>query len=196
MKMFMKILVSLCVISVLFAMIPFESTCSELHNDVLRLHILANSDTQLDQNLKLSVRDAVLSEISPLYNDVQSKDEAISITQDNLDLIEKVAQDVVSSYNKTYTVKADVTNKFFDTRYYDDFTMPAGMYDTLQISIGKAEGKNWWCVMYPSLCVGASSKISMKNDLSENEYEVITSDDVEFKFKIVEYYEKFSALFN
>ena len=73
--------------------------------------------------------------------------------------------------------------------------MPAGMYDALVIDIGDAKGRNWWCVMYPALCVGASSKITMKEDLSDSEYSVITDKDVVFKFKIVEYFEKINSLF-
>ena len=196
MKMFMKILVSFFVISVMFSMIPFESTCNELQKDVLRLHILANSDTETDQQMKLKVRDEVIKKISPLYNDVEEKSDAIAITKDNLPLIETIAESVIESYGADYNVEASVTHKYFDTRYYEDFTMPAGMYDTLQIKIGEAKGKNWWCVMYPTLCVGASSKISMKDDLSDEEYKVITIDDIEYKFKIVECFEKISSYFN
>lgn len=196
MKMFMKILVCSFVISVLFSMIPFESTCSELQKDVLRLHILANSNSVSDQQMKLKVRDEVIAKISPLYNGVEKKSDAVLITKNNLSLIENIAQKVVDSYGADYKVKADVTHKYFDTRYYDDFTMPAGMYDTLQITIGEAKGKNWWCVMYPTLCVGASSEISMKDDLSDEEYKVITEDDIEYKFKIVECFEKISSYFN
>lgn len=195
MKMFMKILVCTFVISVLLSAVPFESTCSELQQDVLRLHILANSDSSFDQQMKLDIRDRVIETISPLYSDAQSKQDAIEITQDNLQLISDTAQSVVELYDCDYSVKAQITNMYFDTRYYDDFTMPAGMYDTLQITIGEAKGKNWWCVMYPSLCVGASSKQSMKDDLSSDEYTVITADDLEFRFKIVEYFEKISSYF-
>lgn len=195
MKMFMKILVCTFVISVLLSAVPFESTCSELQQDVLRLHILANSDSSFDQQMKLDIRDRVIETISPLYSDAQSKQDAIEITQDNLQLITDTAQSVVELYDCDYSVKAQITNMYFDTRYYDDFTMPAGMYDTLQITIGEAKGKNWWCVMYPSLCVGASSKQSMKDDLSSDEYTVITADDLEFRFKIVEYFEKISSYF-
>ena len=187
MKIFMKVLVSVFVISVMFNMIPFESTCSELQSDVLRLHILANSDSESDQQLKLEVRDKVIAKITPLYDKVESKEQA--------SLIEQVAQTVIDSHDVNYSVNATVTNEFFNTRYYDDFTMPAGMYDTLQITIGEAKGKNWWCVMYPALCVGASSKISMEEDLSDDEYKVITSKDVEYKFKVVEYYESIKSYF-
>ncbi len=195
MKLFMKILVSTIVVAVMFSVVPFQSTCKELENDVLRLHIIANSDTEEDQNLKLKVRDSVLTAVSKLYDDVTTKEEAKEITHNNLPLVIETAQDVVKKYSKDYEVEARVTNKFFDTRYYDEFTMPAGMYDTLEIKIGEAKGKNWWCVMFPTLCVGASSKESMQEDLSSDEYEVITGDDYVFKFKIVEFFEKICSYF-
>ncbi len=196
MKMFMKTLVSFFVIAVMFSVVPFESTCEKLEKDVLRLHILANSDEEYDQNLKYSVRDEVIKTISPLYDDCITKEDAIKVTGKNLKLIERTALKVIEDNGYYYEVGVRVTNKFFDTRYYDEFTMPAGMYDTLEITIGEAKGKNWWCVMYPSLCVGAASKISMKEDLDDDEYDVITSDDVVYKFKVVEYYEKLCTFFS
>lgn len=196
MKMFMKILVSSFIIVSLLGMIPFESTCAKLEQDVLRLHIIANSDSDFDQELKLKVRDAVIENVSELYIGVNSKEEAEKITRDNIDLVNEIASNTVKEYGYDYKINACVTKKFFDTRYYDDFTMPAGVYDTVQITIGQGEGKNWWCVMYPTLCVGASSKISMQEDLSEDEYNVITADDIVYKFKIVEYFEKISSFFN
>lgn len=196
MKLFMKVLVATFTLMITLSLVPFESTCKELNEDVFRLHILANSDSTFDQSIKLSVRDEVIKRISPLYNEATSKEEAKAITENNLSNIEGIAKDVLSSYGVSYDVKAKVTNKFFDTRYYDDFTMPAGMYDTLEISIGEGKGRNWWCVMYPSLCVGASSKVRMSEDLTEDEFEVITDDDIEFKFKVVEYFEKVRSVFN
>lgn len=196
MKMFMKILVSSFIIVSLLGMIPFESTCAKLEQDVLRLHIIANSDSDFDQELKLKVRDAVLKNTSSLYDDVNSKEEAEKITRDNIEMISKTASNTIRQHGYDYEINASVTKKFFDTRYYDNFTMPAGVYDTVVITIGQGKGKNWWCVMYPTLCVGASSKISMRDDLSDDEYNVITADDVVYKFKIVEYFEKISSIFN
>lgn len=196
MKLYMRILICTVVVSVLFSTIPFESVCSELENDVFRLHILANSNMDDDQNLKLYVRDEILKKVSPLYDGVTSKEKAKKITENNLSLIVDTAQKAVKEKGYNYDVSAYVTSEFFDTRYYDDFTMPAGVYDTLLVKIGEGKGKNWWCVMYPTLCVGASSKTTMKEDLSDSEYNIISSGDVVYKFKIVEYYEKISSLFN
>lgn len=166
-----------------------------LEQDVLRLHIRANSDIDADQKLKLSVRDAVIKELSPLYDDVKDKNQAKLITQQNLEKAKITAQDVISNHGYDYGVQVKLCSEFFDTRYYDNFTMPAGVYDSLVISIGEAKGKNWWCVMYPTLCVGASSKESMKNDLTQQEYDVVASDEYEFRFKIVEFFKKIYLYF-
>lgn len=196
MKLFLKVLISTFVIVTLLTTVPFQHTCKNLNNDVLRLHIIANSDSESDQNLKLFVRDSVLSQCSSLYNNVKSKERAEEITLENLSLIESSAKNAVLEKGFDYDVDVSLTKTFFDTRYYDDFTLPAGEYSAVQIKIGEAKGKNWWCVMYPSLCVGASSKISMQEDLSSEEYNVITNDDVQYKFKIVEYFEKISSYFS
>ncbi len=196
MKLYMKILVATIVVSMLFSTLSFESACSELENDIFRLHILANSDEEHDQNLKLYVRDTILYSCSSLYDDVKTKDEAKAITEKNLPLIIKTAEKAIAEKGYDYDVTATVTKSFFNTRYYENFTMPAGVYDTLQINIGEGKGKNWWCVMYPTLCVGAATDSSMKEDLSDSEYDVIVAEDVEYKFKIVECFEKISSFFS
>lgn len=195
MKVFIKVLVCVTVISILLSSLSFESACRMLEQDVLRLHILANSDCDADQKLKLLVRDAVLQELSPLYINVKNKKQAQLITQQNLEKAKITAQDVISNHGYDYGVQVKLCSEFFDTRYYDNFTMPAGVYDSLVISIGEAKGKNWWCVMYPTLCVGASSKESMKNDLTQQEYDVVASDEYEFRFKIVEFFKKIYLYF-
>ncbi|MBQ0098631.1 MAG: stage II sporulation protein R [Oscillospiraceae bacterium] len=190
MKLFMKILVCVFALSVLFSMLPFQSICSQLEKDVLRLHILANSDTDFDQNIKLQVRDKVIEKVSYLYDNARTKEDAKRITNENLAYIEQTANEELKQNNIPYKAKAEVKNIYFNTRYYDNFTMPAGYYDALEITLGKGQGHNWWCVMYPSLCVGTATDSKMKEDLSKNEYNVVTAKDFTFRFKVVEYYEK------
>ena len=158
-------------IAFLAAVIPFINSCKELSEDVMRVHILANSDSAADQSLKLAVRDAVLAHCSAYFDDCEDKNEA------------------------AYSVKAEVGQAYFNTRYYDDFTMPAGWYDSLRLTIGDGGGQNWWCVMYPALCVGAATEDKMKEDLDEGEYRVVTSDQIDFRFKLVEYWNDFCNLF-
>ena len=195
----MKKYIHLLVLSVMLAgmvlSLPFFNSCEELTNDVLRVHILANSDSAADQSLKLSVRDRVVEECSDYYDGCDNKEEALAITQEHLDEIEALAFDEIHRHGFHYPVRAEVSEMYFNTRYYDDFTMPAGWYDSLRLTIGSGGGQNWWCVMYPSLCVGAASESEMRESLDEGEYRVVTADKVDFRFKIVEYWEDFCSWF-
>lgn len=195
MRKLFAIMIPSLIIACLFAAIPFFNSCTELTKDVLRVHILANSDSAADQSLKLSVRDRVLEYCSAYYDDCEDKNEALAVTRDRLGEIEKVAEQEIRSRGFDYSVKAEVGQAYFNTRYYENFTMPAGWYDSLRLTIGDGGGKNWWCVMYPALCVGAASEDKMKEDLSDGEYKVVTSDKVDFRFKLVEYWEDFCNLF-
>ena len=183
-------------IAVCVSFSTFENSCEELRGDVLRIHIIANSDSAADQSLKLSVRDAVLSALSPLFCGASSKSEEEQITRENLRRAQETAQAAVRESGFDYDVKAELKNTFFDTRYYDNFTMPAGYYDALTVTIGDGKGQNFWCVLYPALCVGAGTKEEMKENLSEDEYGVITAENVEYRFKVVEYYQKIRDFFS
>ena len=176
-------------IAVLIAMAPFYHSCRELYGDVLRVHIVANSDSAADQSLKLAVRDRVVTECAAYYDGCGSKEEAQAITAARLSEIERIAQDEISSRGFDYPVTAEVDEMYFDTRYYEDFTMPAGQYDALHLSIGAGGGQNWWCVIFPTLCVGAACDDRMRDDLSEGEYRVVTSPRTDCRFKIVEWIE-------
>ncbi len=189
------IMIPAMMIAFILAVIPFFNSCQELSEDVMRVHILANSDSAADQSLKLSVRDRVLEHCSAYFDDCEDKNEAMAVTEDHLDEIEKVAEKEIRDQGFDYSVKAEVGQAYFNTRYYDEFTMPAGWYDSLRLTIGEGGGKNWWCVMYPALCVGAATDDKMKEDLSDGEYRVVTSDKVDFRFKIVEYWEDLCNLF-
>lgn len=189
------IMIPAMMIAFIVAVIPFFNSCQELSEDVMRVHILANSDSAADQSLKLSVRDRVLEHCSAYFDDCEDKNEAMAVTEDHLDEIEKVAEKEIRDQGFDYSVKAEVGQAYFNTRYYDEFTMPAGWYDSLRLTIGEGGGKNWWCVMYPALCVGTATDDKMKEDLSDGEYRVVTSDKVDFRFKIVEYWEDLCNLF-
>lgn len=190
----MKILLkSVClglVMTIAFSLVPFADQCRNISDKVFRVHILANSDSAEDQELKLCVRDAVIAESEELLYDVHDKSEAMSIISDNLDLLGDRALQVIAENGYDYDVKLSVTNMYFDTRYYDDITMPSGFYDALRIRIGKAEGKNWWCVMYPSLCLYSEGKTDpLKDKMTKDEYAILSSDGkYEFRFKILEFF--------
>ena len=194
-KRLFNALIPALMIAFMVAVIPFVNSCKELSEDVMRVHILANSDSAADQSLKLAVRDAVLAHCSAYFDDCEDKNEAMAVTETHLHEIEQVAEREIRDHGFAYSVKAEVGQAYFNTRYYDDFTMPAGWYDSLRLTIGDGGGQNWWCVMYPALCVGAATEDKMKEDLDEGEYRVVTSDQIDFRFKLVEYWKDFCNLF-
>ncbi len=195
MKRFCTLLIPALLIAFLVSVVPFVDSCRELSDDVLRVHILANSDSAADQSLKLAVRDRILEHCSVYFDQCEDKNEALAVTREHLDEIEAVAQSEIHAHGFDYPVKAEVGQAYFDTRYYEEFTMPAGWYDSLRLTIGGGGGKNWWCVMYPALCVGAACREKMKEDLSDGEYRVVTADRVDFRFKLVEYWEELVNFF-
>lgn len=180
------------VLTVIYSVIPFQAVCAEIPNDVFRFHILANSDSEEDQALKLKVRDKVLEKTKILFDTANSKSDAEKFVKANLETIEEIAQNEVYKNGYNYPVKAEVVNMHFDTRYYESYTLPSGMYDALRITIGNAKGHNWWCVMYPSICISTvdEGKDRAKDALSDDEYSVVTDDKVEYKFFIVELFQK------
>lgn len=180
------------VLTVIYSVIPFQAVCAEIPNDVFRFHILANSDSEEDQALKLKVRDKVLERTKILFDTANSKSDAEKFVKANLETIEEIAQNEVYKNGYNYPVKAEVVNMHFDTRYYESYTLPSGMYDALRITIGNAKGHNWWCVMYPSICISTvdEGKDRAKDALSDDEYSVVTDDKVEYKFFIVEFFQK------
>ena len=197
MKIFVKAFCAAMVICIIFSVIPFSAECTDISGEVFRLHILANSDSKADQSLKLKVRDKVLEFTNSLYKKAKSREEAEKLTTDNLQTIADIAAKEVCKNGYSYPVKAEIKNMYFTTRHYDKVTMPSGMYNALRITIGSGQGHNWWCVMYPSLCVGASTDYkALKDETTDSQYKIMTSEGYEFKFKIVEYFVKISSLFS
>lgn len=198
MKILFKSLCAGIIFAILFTLVPFEAQCREISDQVFRVHILANSDSDADQSLKLKVRDAVIEKAEVLLLDAHSKEDAKVIVEDNLDVFTSAAQQVIESEGYDYPVSARVTTAAFDTRYYGDITMPAGEYDCLQMTIGKAEGKNWWCVMYPSLCIFSDSKTeTLEDKLTTNQYGIVSSKGkYRYRFRIVEALNSLFSIFS
>ncbi|WP_310603051.1 stage II sporulation protein R [Anaerosporobacter sp.] len=164
---------------------------------IIRLHVLANSDDKSDQALKLKVKDAVVERFGAVLASAKNREEAEELVQENLDNIHRVALDVIKAEGYNYGVNVYLTNCMFPTKVYKDLTFPAGMYEALRIDIGTAEGKNWWCVMYPPLCfvdqtysiVPDDSKKQLEDLLTTREYESLFTDGstkISYRFKIVE----------
>ena len=195
MKKYFTLFVLAVIIASAAMTLPFFNSCEELYDDVLRVHILAASDSAADQSLKLAVRDRVLSEFSGYYDGCTDKAEAVGVTRDRLKEIEAAAEQEIRARGSGYSVTAEITRMDFDTRYYENFTLPAGSYDALRLTIGEGKGQNWWCVMYPALCVGCAAEEEMSERLDDGEYKVVTSDKVDFRFKIVEIFESIRGWF-
>lgn len=150
------IVLSLCVLSLVY-MISILSDKQQLNQQILRLHVVANSDSQADQAVKLQVRDAVLAVVDEVTAGADSKKEAQRLLEQNLTGLEAAADRVLEQAGSSDRAKVTLCQEAFTTREYDTFTLPAGVYDSLRITIGNGEGQNWWCVVFPSLCVPAAT---------------------------------------
>lgn len=124
-----------------------------LHDGIIRLHVVANSDSEEDQALKLEVRDAVIELIQAELSELATKVDAQAFLEEHLEDIAEAANAVIEKAGLSDKVTVTLTQEAFDTREYDSFTLPAGVYDSLRIVIGEGEGHNWWCVVFPSLCL-------------------------------------------
>ncbi|MGN1456463.1 MAG: stage II sporulation protein R [Acutalibacteraceae bacterium] len=190
MKLMFKAVCCAVVISMLLSVTGFCGACDDIQNEVFRLHIIANSDSQDDQKLKLYVRDGILEYTEELFKDCKNKEQSVQTARDNIDLIKNKAQSLVYEYGYDYPVDAYVTKMSFNTRIYNEFTLPAGQYEALRIVIGDGNGKNWWCVLYPALCVPSAEGNELNSVLNENEQDIVeNSVNYQVKFKIVEVFE-------
>ena len=185
------------VLTVLYSLIPFQAQCGNISRDVFRLHILANSDNEYDQSIKLKVRDKVLEYTQELFDSAKSKEEAESLIADNLGNIEYISEKELKSLGVSYPVKAEIKNMYFTTRYYDSYTLPSGMYDALRVTIGSGKGHNWWCILYPSICISAAAEQDEKarQALDDNEYDIVKNERFTYKFKVIELFEGLCSCF-
>ena len=173
---------------------PFVKTSEKISGEVFRLHILANSDSEADQALKLKVRHAVLACGAPLFKNCKSLGEAVEIGRENTELFKNAAQKCVSDNGYDYLVNVYVDKEYFNTRKYNQITMPGGIYNALKIEIGQAKGHNWWCVMFPAICLPSVSEDEINQYLSDDEVELLNSGSkYKIRFKIVEIYEKLKS---
>ena len=189
MKSFIKIVAVITVVAAAFSVVSFASGCAEVRRDVLRLHVVGASDSGFDQSLKLKVRDAVLEKGGELFDGTVTADEAEKIITPRIDELKAVAQSVLRENGCDYKVDIQVGEEYFATRCYEKFTMPAGVYNAVRVNIGSAEGKNWWCVMFPPLCLPAASAEADAFFTDEEMKIVSSSPKYEPRFKIVEIYE-------
>ncbi|MDE7422482.1 MAG: stage II sporulation protein R [Lachnospiraceae bacterium] len=173
-------------------------------NEIIRFHVLADSDKEEDQQIKLKVKDEVVCFMQEKLTAAKDKEQAREIIKDNLEEIESLAFQTLKKEGVKEQVRAYLTEKQFPVKSYGEFIFPEGIYETLQVEIGKAEGKNWWCVMFPSLCmidesytvVPDSAKEKLQENLTKEEYESLQEEDkIEYKWKIAEWWKGIDYFF-
>jgi len=176
-----------------------KAISTELSDNVFRLHVIANSDTKEDQDLKYLIRDNIVNYMNNISYNCNTKEEAIKLAKENIATFEKIALETIENKGYDYDINIEIGNFYFPTKQYGDVSFPAGTYDALKIEIGEAIGKNWWCVMFPSLCfidtdssyISDSSKELLDENLSEEAFELVSdnsSKEIKFKFKILEFF--------
>ena len=175
----------------IIATISFENDCKGIREEVLRLHVIANSDESYDQELKLKVRDALLQTGESIFTGSEDIISAESKIVDKTDVLRYTAEETINNSGFSYDVKIEVARSYFPTKTYGELTLPAGYYKAVRVIIGEGKGKNWWCIMFPPLCLPAvTDRENIIDDfLTDKEMHIVTSDPkYEVRFWLVEKY--------
>jgi stage II sporulation protein R len=185
------LILSLFIITMVYIVYPYEnihtSNEMDIKKEVIRFHVIANSDSPEDQELKLKVRDEILSEVGEKFGDSSSIEESRSIIEKNMKGIKHIAEEEIKRQGKDYGVRVILGKDTFPTKSYGKLTLPAGEYEALKVIIGEGRGKNWWCVMFPPLCfVDINHGVSATSELNTVE----NSQQIRPKSKIVELFQK------
>lgn len=176
-----------------------QNVSSDIAESVFRLHVIANSDSKEDQDLKYKVRDNLISYMNNICNNCNNKEEAINLVTKHKEDFKEIALNTIKDNGYSYDVNISIGNFQFPTKDYGDISLPSGYYDALRVEIGEAKGQNWWCVMFPPLCfvditsgvVPEDSKEQLEDNLSEEEFALVSEDSdpqIKFKFKILEFF--------
>ena len=176
-----------------------SAVSTNISEAVFRLHVIANSNTTEDQSLKLKVRDSLLEYMNQICSNCSTKQEAISIAKAHKSNFQEIAEQTISKYGYNYSIKININNFYFPTKNYGDISLPAGLYDALRVEIGEANGENWWCVMFPSLCfvdissgtVDDTAQKNLEENLEKESYTIISdreNSNIKFKFKLIEFF--------
>lgn len=189
MKKLRRLTLYLLIVTLLLAYLPTDAE-AKIYEDTLRLHILANSDSEKDQELKLLLRDEILLSYGDILKKCGTKSEAEDTLEEILPEIEEKAESFIASLGFSYDVRVTVSVEWYETRDYDDFSLPCGYYTSLRIIIGEGGGRNWWCVMYPPLCTELATEDAPSDDglvdYSNEEILLIKGGKYRIKFKILE----------
>ena len=183
------------VAAALLAGVWLDREQAALSDQVIRLHVIANSDTEADQALKLRIRDRILEEAAGYFQAGQTVEEAAAELTEYLPTLAEAGAQVVREAGYDYPVRVELEDTQFPTKEYDGFTLPAGEYLALRVLIGEAKGQNWWCVVFPPLCTTASVEVpasALEAGLSEEEVRLITEENTGYvlKFKAVEWWQQ------
>lgn len=181
-----------------FSCTYFAGAAQSVREDVVRLHILANSDSEKDQNIKLKVRDELLEKNMLILSDEVNQDNAVEYFELSKDELLETARDVLRENGFDYDVKVFLEKEYFENREYGELIFPAGEYTALKVVLGEGRGRNWWCVMFPPLCVPAADDIEVKNNtedyLTESGNEIVNGGKKYImKFKLLEMYEELKS---
>ena len=191
-KRFLRAGIGGIVLCLLISLCGFYGRCTGVRESVVRLHILANSDSDEDQTLKLKVRDAVVEAAAGWLDSAEDAQEARALASARLSELKAIAQRTVTDAGYDYPVDATLCTMYFPTRQYDTITLPAGVYEAVRFTIGAGEGKNWWCVVYPPICAGAAMDRKTLSDVLDGDQVAVVMDAARFavRFKVVEWWEK------
>jgi len=164
-----KFLLAMCIGFICLCILnsKFKSTQAALASNVIRFHVLANSDESYDQNLKLKVRNRIIKEMEPFFDSNGDIKSARCAILDNMEKIENFARDEIEKNGYSYDVKVSLGNSYFPTKNYGEIVLPEGSYEALKIEIGKAQGQNWWCVLFPPLCFVDESCVSCSSEAAD-----------------------------
>ncbi len=177
----------------LLGALDLAADASAIYDGTVRLHVLANSDSDDDQALKLAVRDRLLTEMEDLLESCSDRQTAMELIEANQAMLTALAEETVQANGYNYSVSLTLTEEYYETRDYDDFRLPAGVYTSLQVKIGEAAGHNWWCVLFPPLCTAAASAEEelSQTGFTKQQVRLLTDGDsptYRLKFKAVEWF--------
>ena len=194
MKNLLTIIALIAFIFIFVALMPVHGE-AEVYDSVLRLHVLANSDSEEDQALKLKVRDSILEASASIMQDAETREDAIKAVNAAIPTLESAASETIRAEGFDYSVRIELCEESYPTKSYESFCFPAGSYLSLRVLIGDAEGQNWWCVLFPPLCLSAATDQSEAEEafiavgLTGEQYKIITETDsptYQVRFKILE----------
>lgn len=177
----------------------FKNLQEDIAHEILRFHVVANSDSKQDQEIKLVIKDELTTALKPSLEHAKNIEEARVIIKDNLSTLEQIANQTLMDNGYEYTASASLEKGYFPLKVYGDLSLPPGEYEAIRIELGLAKGQNWWCIMFPPLCfvdstysvVPDSSKEQLKNVLTDEEYDMVFKQKdvkVKVKLKIVDWF--------